>query len=52
LGRLAVPDSYPINLSITVAAEIGDMPMTYQWQHSGTYLSDNGPFFPAPRWPY
>jgi len=43
-GTLAVPDSYPINLSITVAARIGDMPMTYQWQHSETNLSDNGPF--------
>jgi len=42
-GTLAVPDSYPINLSITVAA-IGDTPMTYQWRHSETNLSDNGPF--------
>jgi len=49
-GTLAVPDRYPINLSITVAA-IGDMPMTYQWQHSETNLSDNGPFS-GPRRPY
>ena len=39
-----VPDSYPFAIFIRPVV-IGDLPLTYQWQRSGTNLAEGYPFY-------
>jgi len=43
-ATLVAQDNYTDTLYLGVAA-IGDMPLTFQWRHSGTNLSESWPFY-------